>query len=119
MVSQRVYCCHSKTSFNVGGNQSSCKNIQSKQEQFYLDYTGPGLLGKCLNRVCGRDIETEYELGDQRIGKERVKILQHDFTTTQFKYNGEPVLHVEYPAYREEMKALNNKPFDYAKQQSV
>jgi len=96
------------------------KNIQSKHEQFYLDYTGPGLLGKCLNRVCGRDIETEYELGDQRIGKERVKILQHDFTTTQFKYNGEPVLHVEYPAYREEMKALNNKPFfDYVQNNKV
>ena len=96
------------------------KNIQSKQEQFYLDYTGPGLLGKCLNRVSGRDIETEYELGDQRIGKERVKILQHDFTTTQFKYNGEPILHVEYPAYREEMKALNNKPFfDYVQNNKV
>ena len=96
------------------------KNIQSKQEQFYLDYTGPGLLGKCLNRVCGRDIETEYELGDQRIGKERVKILQHDFTTTQFKYNGKPILHVEYPAYREEMKSLNNKPFfDYVQNNKV
>jgi|TARA_R110000744_G_scaffold298632_2_gene408232 mannosyltransferase OCH1-like enzyme len=86
-------------------------NVESREERFYLDYTGPGLLGKCLNVISQRDQETEYELGDQRIGNQKVKILQHDFTTTQFKYNGLPVLYVEYPAYREEMKSLNNKPF--------
>ena len=37
-------------------------NIASREERFYLDYTGPGLLGKCLNIISQRDIESEYEL---------------------------------------------------------
>ena len=95
-------------------------NIDSKQEQFYLDYTGPGLLGKCVNKIINRDIESDYELGDQRIGAERVKVLKHDFTTTQFLYNNSPILHVEYPTYREEMKVLGNRPFfDYVQENKI
>ena len=86
---------------------------------FYLDYTGPGLLGKCVNRRLNREIETEYELGSQDINGLKFKILKHDFTSTEFKYNDKPVIHVEYPTYREEMKELNNKPFYHYVQNNI
>ena len=86
-------------------------NVIKQEEMFYLDYTGPGLFGKALNCVAGRDIETEYKLGDQYINSLKVKMLLHDFPNTKFKYNGVEVLHVEYPTYRQEMKAIDNHPF--------
>jgi len=95
------------------------ENIKSRKEMFYLDYTGPGLLGKCVNRRLNREIETEYELGSQDVNGLKFKILKHDFTSTEFKYNDKPVIHVEYPTYREEMKELNNKPFYHYVQNNI
>jgi len=89
------------------------ENIIKREEVFYLDYTGPGAFGKAVNCVAGRDIETDYELGNQYINTLKVKILFHDYVNTKFKYDGQEVLHVEYPTYREEMKAINNHPFYY------
>lgn len=89
----------------------SVENILAQQEMFYLDYTGPGMFGKTLNRVAGRDPEEDFELGDQRIVGMKVKMLLHDFTNTKFKHNGTDILHVEYPTYREEMKSIDNHPY--------
>ena len=85
-------------------------NILSKQEMFYLDYTGPGCLGKSVNEFLQRDIETDFELG--LTGD--ILILQHDYSTTRFRHNGESFLLAEYPTYRQEMKEIGNRPFfDY------
>jgi len=91
--------------------QKAVQNIQSQEKKFYLDYTGPGLLGKSLNHVLNRDIETEYDLGIFNINNYQLKILKHNFSTTQFTFESMPVIHVEYPEYRKEMEAINNKPF--------
>jgi mannosyltransferase OCH1-like enzyme len=91
--------------------QKAVQNIQTQEEKFYLDYTGPGLLGKSLNHVLNRDIETEYDLGIFNINNYQLKILKHNFSTTQFTFESMPVLHVEYPEYRKEMEVLKNKPF--------
>jgi mannosyltransferase OCH1-like enzyme len=95
-------------------------NIQSKQEMFYLDYTGPGLLGKSVNAVLQRDIETDYELGVNCINGYSFLVLLHDFAGRTFRMDDTPLLMVEYPTYREEMKEIGNKPFfDYVQNKRI
>ena len=42
---------------------------------FYLDYTGPALLGKCVNKAYNRGEETDYEIGQL----DNLYVLKHDF----------------------------------------
>tara|TARA_R110000744_G_scaffold94125_1_gene181758 strand:- start:10467 stop:12761 length:2295 start_codon:yes stop_codon:yes gene_type:complete len=83
------------------------KNCQSKQEIFYLDYSGPALMGKSVNHVLGNDIEAEYELGQQG----DIKIMKHDFARTKYTFDGKDILHVEYPGKVAEMDTIGNIKF--------
>ena len=92
---------------------AKCKK---KELEFYLDYTGPALLGKVVNSVLLRGEEEDYMLGDF-FG---LQVLQHDFTTKKFKYHGQPVIHTEYNEYREEMRELGNEPFfNYVQREEI
>ena len=91
-----------------------CKH---KQLEFYLDYTGPALMGKVVNKV-SRNVpeETDYELGKDG----NLKIMKHDFGRTKYTHNGQDVLHVEYPGKVAEMDSIGNKKFwDYIQAETV
>ena len=93
------------------------KHCQSKQEMFYLDYTGPALMGKVVNKI-SRNVpeETDYELG--KYGN--LKIMKHDFGRTKYTHNGKDVLHVEYPGKVAEMDSIGNKKFwDYVQAKTI
>ncbi len=91
-------------------------NCQSKQEMFYLDYTGPALMGKSVNEVLGNDIEADFELGQHG----DLKIMKHDFARTKYTYDGKDILHVEYPGKLQEMEAIGNKKFwDYVQAKTI
>lgn len=92
------------------------KNCQSKQEMFYLDYTGPALMGKSVNKVLGNDIEADFELGQHG----DLKIMKHDFARTKYTYDGKDILHVEYPGKLQEMESISNKKFwDYVQAKTI
>jgi mannosyltransferase OCH1-like enzyme len=86
-------------------------NVESRKKCYYLDISGPGLLGKSVNEVIGRNIDSEYELGENIINDHNFKILFHDWKTMNIKLqgeNGNPVILTEYPNKKEDMKKINN-----------
>lgn len=96
------------------------ENTRNLEERFYLDYSGPGLLGKAVNFCLQRDIETDYELGVQEISGFKFCLLKHDFTRQKMSLGSLDVTTTEYPTYRQEMSMLGNKPFfDYVQNKRV
>ena len=85
-------------------------NVASNKKCYYLDISGPGLLGKSVNEVTGRNINTEYELGENIINDYNFKILFHDWKTKNIKLgeHGNPVLITEYPDKNKDMEKINN-----------
>lgn len=93
------------------------KHCKDKQEMFYLDYTGPALLGKCVNKAYNREEETDYEIG--QLGN--LYVLKHDFGRTKYvNHEGKDILHVEYPGKLQEMESIGNKKFwDYVQEDKI
>ena len=92
------------------------ENAQRGEEMFYLDYSGPALMGKAVNKVLGRDIESDFELGKHG----GLKIMKHDFARTKYTYDNKDILHVEYPGKLAEMEAIGNKKFwDYVQAKTI
>ncbi len=93
------------------------KHTQDKKEMFYLDYTGPALWGKCVNKSLVRQEETDYELGLFQ----DINVLKHDFSRTKYvDINNTDILHVEYPGKVQEMDSIGNKKFyDYVQANTI
>ena len=92
------------------------RNCKSKQEMFYLDYSGPACMGKSVNFILGNNIEDEYKLGKNN----GLKIMKHDFGRTKFTYGNKDILHVEYPGKLTEMDGIGNKKFwDYVQAKTI
>ena len=93
------------------------KHCQDKKEMFYLDYTGPALLGKCVNIAYNRGEETDYEIGLLN----NLYVLKHDFGRTKYvNHEGKDILHVEYPGKLQEMESIGNKKFwDYVQEDKI
>ena len=86
-------------------------NCKNKNEMFYLDYTGPALWGKSVNKYLNNNEEQDYELGPLQ---NDILVIQHDYAIGKFVKDNLPVLLTEYKEYREEMKQIGNPPFfDY------
>jgi len=43
--------------------QKIISNVASRENRFYLEYTGPAMFGKAINQYLGRDIERDFKLG--------------------------------------------------------
>ena len=43
--------------------QKIISNVASRENRFYLEYTGPAMFGKAINQYLGRDIEQDFKLG--------------------------------------------------------
>lgn len=81
-------------------------NVINRRKLFYLEISGPALLGKVVNLVCGRNPETDYELGEQKINNTNIKILEHNWQSKTIKLNGEDLVYTEYPEKNKEMNDM-------------
>ncbi|WP_204356592.1 glycosyltransferase family 32 protein [Arcticibacterium luteifluviistationis] len=68
-------------------------NVKTKDNKFYLDYTGPALLGKTVNQYLGQDIEKDFELGFE--GKTNILVLEHN--NGHISHQGKQIIKCEYP----------------------
>jgi mannosyltransferase OCH1-like enzyme len=67
------------------------KNYRTKEELFYLDYSGPALFGKSVNEFLGNNIEDDYETTKFN----NIKILKH---SNGYVLDGDSkILKCEYP----------------------
>jgi mannosyltransferase OCH1-like enzyme len=81
-------------------------NVFNLKDLYYLEVSGPCLFGKTVNAICGRNIQTEYDLGNQIIGDFKIKILEHDFKSRTIKNNNISIIFTEYSEKNDEMKEL-------------
>jgi len=86
-------------------------NVENLRVRYYLDISGPGLLGKSVNQVCGRDEHSEFNLGINNVNQYIFKVLKHEWGTKNFTYNGQPVLITEYTNKNQEMDKIGNPTF--------
>lgn len=70
------------------------QKCKAKELEFYLDYTGPALLGKCLNNYLGKGIEDDYVEGDNGKG---IKLGIHQPGSRNLTFNGKAMILAEYP----------------------
>jgi mannosyltransferase OCH1-like enzyme len=86
-------------------------NVENLRVKYYLDISGPGLLGKSVNEMCGRNEHREFELGINEINGYTFKVLKHDWQTKYFTYDDSPILITEYPNKNGEMDKIGNPSF--------
>lgn len=86
-------------------------NVENLRVRYYLDISGPGLLGKSVNEICGRTEHGEFELGINEINGYSFKVLKHDWQTKNFSYDNSPILITEYPNKNGEMDKVGNPSF--------
>jgi mannosyltransferase OCH1-like enzyme len=90
---------------------SIVNNIETKKECYYLEISGPALFGKSVNKILGLGQDSNYTLGVSDINGYRIKVLKHEWTTKTMTYDGENVLHTEYPGKDDEMKVIDNPKY--------
>jgi mannosyltransferase OCH1-like enzyme len=86
-------------------------NVHQLANRYYLDISGPGLLGKSVNELCGRDEHGEFALGINNLNGYIIKILQHNWVDKCFSYNDIPILITEYPNKTNDMNMIGNQSF--------
>ena len=96
---------------------SMVDNINSRKKLYYLDITGPGLLGKSINKICNRELETAFTLGENNINNYTFYLYKHKFETKTINIcndefeEGVPIIFTEYNEKNEEMKNDNIPTF--------
>lgn len=83
--------------------ESIVENVKNKKNIFYLDVAGPGLLGKSVNQCLKRDINSEFDLGQNKINGYSFNILLHDWKTKSITSNKEKIIFTEYTQKNHEM----------------
>jgi mannosyltransferase OCH1-like enzyme len=86
-------------------------NVENLRVRYYLDISGPGLLGKSVNEICGRNEHGEFQLGINQINGHTFKVLKHDWQNKNFSYEDSPILITEYPNKNGEMDKVGNPSF--------
>jgi len=86
-------------------------NVKARRTPFYLDISGPGLLGKSVNECCARESDSAFGLGPQEFNGHRLRILRHDWPTHTIELDGRPILVTEYPGKPAEMESTNAPTF--------
>lgn len=90
---------------------SIVQNVKERKNCYYLQITGPALFGQSVNKVCGRDIHSEYDLGENNIGGNKFKLMLHDWRTKTMSIGAEQVLMTEYNKKLDEMNSIKNPTF--------
>uniref|UniRef100_A0A6C0II63 Alpha 1,4-glycosyltransferase domain-containing protein n=1 Tax=viral metagenome TaxID=1070528 RepID=A0A6C0II63_9ZZZZ len=87
---------------------SIVNNVKIKKRGYYLDLTGPALLGKTIHNVCGvlDKNRTDFELGINKLGDYTFRLLFHDWTTKTIRMNNISIIYTEYPEKNNEMRVL-------------
>jgi mannosyltransferase OCH1-like enzyme len=86
-------------------------NVENQRVRYHLDISGPGLLGKSVNELCGRNEHNEFELGINKINDYEFKVLKHVWQSKNFIYNDIPILITEYPNKNTEMDKIGNPTY--------
>jgi len=86
-------------------------NVKERRKCFYLDISGPGLLGKAVNECCFLPSDAEFSLGKQSIQGFNVKILLHCWKTKTMQLDEKQLLLTEYPNKLSEMENIENPTF--------
>lgn len=87
------------------------ENVESFKKCYYLDISGPSLLGKSVNSVLKKNEETEFELGVYQEEGRLLKIMKHDWASKTLKFNEEDFVFTEYQGKSSEMNSINNPSF--------
>lgn len=87
------------------------ENVQNLKVRYYLDITGPGLLGKSVNEICSRTEHGEFDLGINNLNGYSFKVMKHDWVTKNFTYNDTPILITEYSNKNNDMSKIGNQTF--------
>jgi len=84
------------------------KNTEEKKDMWYLDISGPALLGKSINKVCGRNINDDFEIGENKLGNYKFNLLLHSSGSIKIdNQNTSQLILVEYEGKSKEMNELN------------
>jgi len=94
-------------------------NIKLKQKGYYLDLTGPALLGKSIKKICNMDLDKDFELGDNNINNYKFRLLFHDWKTKTIKLNEEAILITEYEGKLKDMELIKNPTYYSLYQQDM
>jgi mannosyltransferase OCH1-like enzyme len=87
------------------------KNVEANRKCYYLEISGPALLGQSVNKICGRDPHTPYELGENSINNFSFDVMLHDWKTKTMSHDGSQILITEYSKKLEEMSKIKNPTF--------
>lgn len=99
--------CVPKHKFIEKQINSIVDNVKNKRDLFYLDISGPGLLGKSVNLCLGRDENCHFDLGNNHINNYYFNIFRHDFSTKSIKNEEEKsIIYTEYDNKNKEMNSL-------------
>lgn len=83
--------------------ESIVENVKYRKNVFYLDIAGPGLLGKSVNNCLGRDLNAEFNLGDNKTEKYNFKVLFHDWKSKTINHDQKKIVFTEYLEKNKEM----------------
>lgn len=110
-LSNGFIACLPKHSFLNEQIERIVENVENLRQCYYLDISGPSLLGKSVNKVLQRKEDEEYNLGLFNTDKYSLKIMRHDYTSKTFKFNEENFIFTEYPGKGLEMETIKNNSF--------
>ena len=78
--------------------QKIISNVESKEERFYLEYTGPAMFGKAINQYLGRDTEQDFKLGLDKTSN--MLVVQHQ--NGHIVFNKKNYIKCEYPTKQQD-----------------
>ena len=87
------------------------ENVENLRKCYYLDISGPSLLGKSVNNILQRNEEAQFELGVFQEKDYLLKIMKHDWASKTLKFNEEDFIFTEYQEKSSEMNSINNPSF--------
>ena len=112
-MSKRFICngfigCIPKHQFMKEQIDSIVNNVLIQKRGYYLDLTGPALLGKSIYKVCAisDNEQKDFEIGINKLGSYEFKLLFHDWTTKSIKINDTSIIYTEYDTKNKEMEQL-------------
>lgn len=110
-ISNAFIACIPKHPFMKEQISAIVNNIKMHKKLYHLNISGPGLLGKSINKVCGRNIDSDFQLGENNINNYRFKLFMHDWKTKTIIWNDNPILLTEYNGKAKEMELINNPTY--------
>lgn len=98
--------CYPKHKFMLKQIKNIVKNVFEQKKIYHLDISGPGLLGKTVNKCLNRDINHEYSLGSYKVNEYKMKVFFHEWQTKTIKDKNTELIFTEYTNKNKEMEEI-------------